>query len=71
MVPLFQLPLIVKSNCLLKPLLGGGIKFPRIFYPPPPKFCQEVGVVPLFQLPLVVKSNCLLSPLLGGGGGGG
>ena len=49
----------------------GGIKFPRIFYPPPPIIihCQGVGVVPSFQLPLMKKHLLIVAyPLTWGGG---
>ena len=35
---------------------GGGIKFPRMFYPPPFIHCQGVGVVPFF----LIKKHLLL-----------
>ena len=55
MVPLFQLPIRI-------PTTWGGIKFPRIFYPPPPqRNLSKVGVVP-FQLSIRI-------PTTWGGGG--
>ena len=62
MVPLFQLPLLIVAYN--SHYLGGGIKFPSIFYPPLPRgWCGS--------LISTSPSYCSIqSPLLGGGGGG-